>query len=623
MELVERYVNAVGERLHPSRRAKVEAELRSAILDALESRGPEPTEQEVVAVLASMGRPASMAEAYEPGRQFLVGPELYPTFRRVLRGTLTTLTWLAAAGLTGALLLGGFADFKAGSLLVRTLALLLLASVTAGAVQLALFAWLQHNESRPSWAGRTRGAAWDPRSLPVSGDSVRAPLLETIPGLVAAAAVLVVVSGIGWGAREALPQVGPALQPLVRHGVLDNVILLQVGLLLSAGAHLAALVQGKWWPATRGVRLLADAIGVFVFARVPFQLLDHRRALLEGGMEPHVFTWLAVTAGVTAVIMASLVLGFWWRRLRTGEGGGHGGGRALVRSLLLAGVSVGSFFPAACLGSPPHVSPAPPVPDGPSLHHHQYASPRFAETRDLWVYTPPGYDAGAPLRYPTLYLLHGVGEHADAWSRVGGVEQVLDSLIAAGLAEPMVVVMPGGYGFPGAASRAMEMLSPATDQRAVMEAFSGGLQDEVIPMVERLYRVRPSSEARAVAGLSMGGSQAVYLGLNHPDVFARAASFGGAIIMFGGRYADWFPAVARGGAVSPGLRMSVGADDFLLGANRHFVSWLHRQGVDVQLDEVPGGHEWALWRRELIRLLPVLFRGGDGPPAHSGNQLLT
>jgi enterochelin esterase family protein len=239
----------------------------------------------------------------------------------------------------------------------------------------------------------------------------------------------------------------------------------------------------------------------------------------------------------------------------------------------------------------------------------------------LWVYTPPGYDSRDARRYPVLYLLHGAGDGAHAWSLTGRVNLVMDSLLAMGAAEPMIVVMPLGYGFPDAASRAGEMFSPATNQRTVMDAFSASLLDEIVPLIEREYRVRPDRESRAIAGLSMGGSQALYIGLNRRDVFSQVASFGAAVIMYGGRYAEWFPGIAAGGfhpeskgdaTLAQSLHMSVGTDDFLRGANRHFVSWLTSHDATVQLDEVSGAHTWHVWRSEVTRLVPRLFRADSG-----------
>jgi enterochelin esterase family protein len=244
-----------------------------------------------------------------------------------------------------------------------------------------------------------------------------------------------------------------------------------------------------------------------------------------------------------------------------------------------------------------------------TLRRHAYHSPRFGETRDVWVYAPHGYDPAGPTRYPVLYLLHGVMDDAAAWSTAGRVPITFDNLLAAGLIEPMLVVMPLGYGFPDARSRAREMLSPATRQRDVMDAFAGGLVDEVVTLVEREYRARPEPSARAIAGLSMGGAQALFIGLTRDDVFGSVASFSGAYMMYGGQYETWFGEIGGAPLTAPRvLTLSVGRDDFLAGNNRQFAAWLASRGAAVDLDEVAGAHTWGVWRRELIRLAPQLFR---------------
>jgi enterochelin esterase-like enzyme len=246
------------------------------------------------------------------------------------------------------------------------------------------------------------------------------------------------------------------------------------------------------------------------------------------------------------------------------------------------------------------------VPAG-RLGRHEYASDRFGETRDVWVYTPHGYAADADRRYPVLVLLHGVLNDAQAWSTVGRVDVIMDNLMAAGGAQPMIVVMPLGYGISDARRRAPEMLAPSTDQWSVMNEFAAGLIEEVLPLVDREYRTRTDREGRAIAGFSMGGSQALAIGLNHPDAFGEVAAIAGAFIMFGSRYEHWFPGLTE---TRPPQRVSfsVGGDDFLLPVNRHLAGWLAERGVLVDFQVVSGGHSMQVGRRELVRLVPTLFR---------------
>jgi hypothetical protein len=317
MELVDRYVTAVAERLHPARRPKVEAELRAAILDALEARAGLPTQEEaVVAVLAELGAPERMAAGYEPGRQYLIGPELYPLFRRGLRVAMVAIVVASVVSFGVSLLVGGLADFRAGGLLVDTLRYAFTAALVAAAGLVAVFAWLQRAERQIPRTVTPAAAAWDPRSLAVGRKKDATSRFEALSGLVAAAVVLVVVGVIGLVAREVEPGVSTDLQPLIRDGVARNVLLVQVALVLSAVAHGIALLQGHWPAWTRGMRLVAYSVALFVFVRLPFQLLEYRSALLDAGVTRHGVTWLIANAFIFGATFVAIVLFHWWRSRR-------------------------------------------------------------------------------------------------------------------------------------------------------------------------------------------------------------------------------------------------------------------------------------------------------------------
>jgi enterochelin esterase family protein len=243
-----------------------------------------------------------------------------------------------------------------------------------------------------------------------------------------------------------------------------------------------------------------------------------------------------------------------------------------------------------------------------ALRRHVYESHVIGEERELWVYTPPGYEQGATPGYPVLYLLHGVMDDARAWTTAGRAHVILDNLIARGQAEPMLVVMPLGYGFADAPERAPTLLGPI-DHRPLMDAFAESLLREVIPLVEESYAVRADPDSRAIAGLSMGGSQALYVGMNHPDRFGWVVSMSGALIMYGGRFDELFPGAGDGSLERVRLiSMTTGAEDFVLGVNRQFSEWLAARGVSVAYQETPGGHTWGVWRRALTSLAPLLFK---------------
>lgn len=309
MDLIERYVEAVTARLRPKRRGEVERELRASILDALEARNASPeSEADVAAVLADLGEPSAVAAGYEPGRQYLIGPELYPLFRRVIRVTLLTLVGASALYFAVALLLGGQAEFRAGELLEDTLETTIGAAVLAVVVIAAVFAWLQRSEVDVS--DHTRVAdRWDPRSLPAISGPDRASRFDSIVGLVATAIALTILGAIGQAAAEALPAAAPEVRPILRHAVLHGVMVLQAAAALSALAHAVALIQGRWRPYTRALRLAADALAVFVFVRVPVELVVHRAVLLEADLSRNFVLSLVLTSIVTGAIGVAIVVG--------------------------------------------------------------------------------------------------------------------------------------------------------------------------------------------------------------------------------------------------------------------------------------------------------------------------
>lgn len=241
------------------------------------------------------------------------------------------------------------------------------------------------------------------------------------------------------------------------------------------------------------------------------------------------------------------------------------------------------------------------VPRG-QIHHHFYTSKVVGDHRDFYVYTPPGYDAKAKRRYPVLYLLHGYSDDASGWTAVGRAHVILDNLIAQGKAKPMLVVTPLGYGAP-------EIVTPGRFRddgirQRNMDRFREALLTEVIPQVESAYRAATDRESRAIAGLSMGGAESLYTGLNNLDRFAWVGAFS-----FGGLTEDFprqFPNL-KGPAKLRLLWISCGRDDGLVEINRKFIAWLESLGVERAWKETPGAHTWMVWRRNLAELAPLLF----------------
>lgn len=245
------------------------------------------------------------------------------------------------------------------------------------------------------------------------------------------------------------------------------------------------------------------------------------------------------------------------------------------------------------------------VPHG-TLHRHFYRSAVVGDARDFYVYTPPGYDATAKTRYPVLYLLHGFSDDASGWTAVGQAHVILDNLIAQGKAQPMLVVMPLGYGAPEILVGGFgAMRDPALRQRNI-DKFQDALVSEVVPSVERSYRVRADREARAIAGLSMGGGESLAVGLRALDRFAWIGAFSSALL---GDTDVAFPGLDD--KANQRLRLlwiACGKDDRLIEGNRQFEAWLTSKHIRHTAIETSGGHTWMVWRRNLASFTPLLFR---------------
>jgi enterochelin esterase-like enzyme len=240
------------------------------------------------------------------------------------------------------------------------------------------------------------------------------------------------------------------------------------------------------------------------------------------------------------------------------------------------------------------------VPHG-DVRMHWYYSKTTASWRRAYIYTPPDYDRNVKARYPVLYLQHGSGENERGWTSQGRANFILDNLIAARKAEPMIVVMENGMvaAKPGADQAAEPGRPPRRNA-----AFGEVVVNDLIPTIDANYRTLATREQRAIAGLSMGAGQAVQIGLANLDKFAYIGSFSG-----GG---------PRGGNLDPAeLKKRVrlfwmGAGTLELsrfGAGKATVETLGKAGVNAVWFEAPGtSHEWQTWRKCLYDFAPRLFR---------------
>lgn len=253
------------------------------------------------------------------------------------------------------------------------------------------------------------------------------------------------------------------------------------------------------------------------------------------------------------------------------------------------------------------------VPHG-EVRARWYLSKTTGECRRVFVYTPPGYDQAVTTRYPVLILQHGAGENETGWTKQGRANFILDNLIAEGRAKPMIIAMDCGYANIAGA--------PATAWNSphAFSAFEAVVINDLIPTIDSDYRTMPDKEHRAMAGLSMGGMQTLFIALHHLNKFSYIGSFSGPIIAgvnvpasgfdtktaYDGVFADpgafnkkvkllWMGVGTEEKQFYPGIK---GAADSLLSA-----------GVHVTFFESPGtAHEWQTWRRDLDNFARLLFR---------------
>jgi enterochelin esterase-like enzyme len=248
------------------------------------------------------------------------------------------------------------------------------------------------------------------------------------------------------------------------------------------------------------------------------------------------------------------------------------------------------------------------VPRG-EVHHHFYKSVVAGDQRDFYVYTPPGYDATAKTTYPVLYLLHGFSDDASGWTAVGHANVIFDNLLAQGAAKPMIVVMPLGYGTMEIVAQGWGSVGHSDLRERNFTGFRDALLTEIIPAVESEYRVTKDRNARAIAGLSMGGAESLRTGLNNLDKFAWIGAFSS-----GGVPDDFdkdFPGLdAKANQQLRLLWIACGTEDRLITVNRNLREWLKTKGIEHTDIETPGMHTWMVWRRNLAVFAELLFKNG-------------
>ncbi|MCX2429518.1 alpha/beta hydrolase [Pedobacter sp. GR22-10] len=253
------------------------------------------------------------------------------------------------------------------------------------------------------------------------------------------------------------------------------------------------------------------------------------------------------------------------------------------------------------------------VPHG-TVAKRWYNSPGNGIERRVTIYTPPGYETGKT-KYPVLYLLHGMGGDEEAWAALGRTPQILDNLIAAGKAKPMIVVMPNGnvaqQAAPGEDIKGFykpTMQLPHTMDGKMEETFP-----DIIKFVESNYRVNAKPSQRAIAGLSMGGFHSLHTSRFYPKTFDYVGLFSPAIMPFGKTESPVYANVdaTLQNQFKNGVKLywiGIGKTDFLYQAVSDYRKKLDGINAKYTYVESEGGHTWSNWRDYLVLFAPQLFQ---------------
>jgi enterochelin esterase-like enzyme len=243
-------------------------------------------------------------------------------------------------------------------------------------------------------------------------------------------------------------------------------------------------------------------------------------------------------------------------------------------------------------GSTPLVHSLQNVPHG-KISYRYYNSGTLNTTRQLLVYTPPGFIPNGKTKYPVLYLIHGGSDTEETWTKVGRANLIADNLIAQGKAKPMIIVMPYGNVRP-----------------APMADFTKDVVNDIIPFIEANYPVLAESKNRAVAGFSVGGGQTLNIGFTNTDKFAYICSYAPytATEEFKKNFTNWNPNAALINEQLKLFTISIGTEDFLYEPVKENIAMFKNKNINLETFIVPGGHTWMNCKLFLANTLPQLFK---------------
>ena len=271
-------------------------------------------------------------------------------------------------------------------------------------------------------------------------------------------------------------------------------------------------------------------------------------------------------------------------------------GTRYLSVLLVPGVLTENYYEASHRGN---------------LNEVWYNSPTLGMERRLFVYTPYDY-AGSKVKYPVLYLLHGAGGDEDAWSTMGRACQILDNLIEKGKAKPMICVMPNGNPNQAAARTLLIPEKPMDRDAWMNNSYPKSIVEDIVPFIEKTYRVDARPKSRAIAGLSMGGGHTITTSLLYPGFFDYICPLSMGLMTRQGddealkNYATQFQALKKKGYKL--YFLAVGNSDFLYDSAKALDKMLTDNGLKHTFFVTSGGHTWSNWRIYLNTFAPQLFK---------------
>jgi enterochelin esterase-like enzyme len=254
-------------------------------------------------------------------------------------------------------------------------------------------------------------------------------------------------------------------------------------------------------------------------------------------------------------------------------------------------------------GNPPRFDQLQEVPHG-TIHIRNYTSTPLQRPRKLYIYVPPNYDTEPSRRFPVLYLRHGSGDNEANWSEDGRAGIILDNLLSRRKAVPMLIVMPNGD---------TDATWAGGSSPAAMDLLAKELMGDIIPLVEKNYRVLKGREHRAITGLSMGGGQAFTIGLKNLESFAWVGEFSSGLLsdkQF--NLKEHLPGFLEQAQSNNKLLrlvfLSCGIEDPRYNGQLNLVDVLKEHGLNPVWFETPGAHEWKVWRHSLSQFLQRVFQ---------------